>query len=240
MCTCSCDTPSRTEDPFAGWQRSLETLDLWQPFERLVAIRESSAACIRNIRQSERASVLGLGDDVARLYAHRAERDNIQTHRQIRAAGEGFRERMERSDWARLSAELRDLLAAPETRDLLAEHRERWTEAVFEADVSDADAGQMMEIWDEAATSLHQEGLDGLLGWTLERLDRWSDRFQAPDYGRGPNSPLTVARAACVAAVVAATLAALVACAYIPFCWCCLAPLIAWGASEGTKACARI
>lgn len=236
-CGCGGDRPT---DPQEGWRKSLETIDLWTPYERMLQARASSGACIANIKQAERAEVLGLGAEVANLYRGRAERENNQTLRLTHAAEEALRARRESPDWADLSAQLNDLISRPETQELIGEYRQRWVEILLETDVAADDAGQMLEIWDEASESLSGGGMDGLLDWTQHRLERNHEIFQAPEYGRGPNSPLTAAQAACVAAVVAATLAALIACAYIPFCWCCLAPLIAWGAEAATAACARL
>lgn len=236
----NCNCHSEQQDPTAGWRESLESINLWTPFERLLGTRGSVSACIRAIEKSERASTLGLGNDFAALYSGNAAREDRQVIRQLNTAKSAFQDRTSQPDWATLSGQLSQVINEPETRQTLDDFRERWIQILLDAEIAGDESGQMLQIWDDASSSLISGGMDGLIQWTTGRIDFHLDRRPAPEYGRAPNSPLTVARAACIAAVVAATLAALIACAYIPFCWCCLAPLIAWGADEGTKACNRI
>lgn len=238
MENCNC-TPA-SNDSYEGWRESLSTQDLWLPFERLLNARANVAQCIAAIKKSERANVLALGMDVEQLHARRASREDRQAIRQLNTARSAFMDRMAKSDWLDLVQQLNLLVQEPETQEMIADFRERYVETLLENDLSASKTGHMLSLWDEASDSLQNNGFDGLINWTIGRIDLHLANRAAPDYGRAPNSPLTVAAALCVAAVVAATLAALVACAYIPFCWCCLAPLIAWGADEATKACSRL
>lgn len=236
----NCNCHSQQEDPQAGWRESLESINLWTPFERLLGTRGAVSDCIAAIKMSERASTLGLGNDFVNLYAANAAREDRQVIRQLNTAKAAFQDRTSQPDWANLATQLSQVISEPETQQSLVDFRERWIQTLLNADMAGDESGQMRDIWDAASASLTNGGMDGLIQWVIGRIDYHLDHRPAPEYGRAPNSPLTVARAACIAAVVAATLAALIACAYIPFCWCCLAGLIAWGADEGTKACNRI
>lgn len=130
MKCCNCETSS--SDPHEGWQRSLETIDLWTPFERLFQSQTSAAICTASIRKSERAAALGLGHDVAALYQRKAERENAQVLRQLRTAIAAFEGRTAREDWPELSTRLTEDLNSPDTQDILTEFRERWIEILFE------------------------------------------------------------------------------------------------------------
>lgn len=235
----SCNCESKTKDPMAGFRESLESINLWAPFERLLNVRETVSTCISAIKKSERASTLGLGADVVNMYGAEAAREDRQVIRQLNTAKAAFQDRVAQPDWPDLTAQLNQLIQEPETQEMISDFKERYVQILLENDIEADKTGQMMSLWDDASYALTNMGPNGLIDWTITRIDMHLNGRSAPEYGRAPNSPLTVAQALCVAAVAAATLAALIACAYIPFCWCCLAGLIAWGAKMGTEACTR-
>lgn len=223
----------------AGFRESLESINLWSPFERLLNVRGTVSTCIEAMQKSERASTLGLGTDVVGMYAAEAAREDRQVIRQLNTAKAAFQDRVAQPDWADLTQQLNQLIQEPETIEMMGDFRERYIQILLENDIAADKTGQMLSLWDDATYALTNMGPNGLIDWTMARIDMHLNGRSAPEYGRAPNSPLTVAQAFCVAAVVAATIAALIACAYIPFCWCCLAGLIAYGAKRGTEACIR-
>jgi hypothetical protein len=192
---------------------------------------------VRSLHKADRAAVLGLGDDVVRLHRETGERWNRQARRQFQAVMDRIDARRGQDDWPgwvdRGRREFDERDGPQQVRDLVAETRN----TLLDMEVSAVVAEEMMGIVNRGAAALTGGGLDGIVSELRDVMERGLAAAEHPEMGRQPASPISEARAACVAVAWVAFAVAMGICSVITFCWCCAWPFIVAGLAIALTAC---
>lgn len=195
------------------------------------------AVSVRSLHKADRAGVLRLGDDVVRLHRDAAERWNRQARRQLRPVMDRIDARRRQDDWSDWNGRVRhaftDRDGPRQVEDLVAETRTM----LLDAEISAAVAQELMGIVERSAEALVGGGLDGIVGELRNVMERGLAAAEHPEMGRQPASPISTARAACVATAWIAFGVAIAVCSAIDFCWCCAWPFIVAGLAVALTAC---
>lgn len=219
---CLCTRRHEEEADDERMLTALDAIDFRHIAQQASAIPEVVTSAIRHLEKSERAEQLGLGADVATLFRQAAQRDNTQAVRQVRAVIARLDDRTSRDDWGDLVEGTRREFEERDGRALIEEARGRVQLGLFEMDgLSPQDAVETAALIDEALDRARDDGLNGVAGLLRQRLERGLQDLQSPNMGR-EHATLSRTQLLCIGIVSAVCTAAMIACAFIPACWCCL------------------
>ncbi len=97
-------------------------------------------------------------------------------------------------------------------RDRLKETRETFQDLVVGSEIAAAEAGELMQIWDEAQSALEQDGFDGVLNYGRDRAAEVRDKRKESNRGREAHSPLAWWKYAIIGGAIAVGVGAIIAC----------------------------
>jgi hypothetical protein len=215
---CDCTSKAVTDADRERVMRVYDIVDLRGVAEQTSGLASVIASAERHQQKSERALELGLGDELAALHSRAAERDFAQVERQCLALVAGIDERISRDDWSELAQAVDSAFADQGGPALLQESADRLRVEVFEMDgLSATNASTVVTLFDEALVRASEAGLDGAVRLLRERLEQ-----AIAGRPTAQLSPPTERQLICIAAETALCGIALVACMFIPFCWCCM------------------
>lgn len=214
----SCNCVGQTGSP--ELKKCLEAVDLWEPFERLLAARESSKSHLGTINKAERARALGLPKAIATSIDQRAARELAALARQLRGAREQLRATAKSKEWLERMKLIADQQASRQGVVLRKEHRESLIDGLLESDLSAVTVASALKVYDSVSETAHKRGIPGVLAWLDGELDREIKVLSAKRVTASPKRSAE-SIAACIGAVTAIYVVALAACAWVPFCWCC-------------------
>jgi hypothetical protein len=191
--------------------------------EETLSIRPVIADFRRALDKAGRAAALNLGDQVIQLQADDGERANRQARRQMRHLIERIDERMNRDDWPELSERSRVAFDERSGREVIADTGAHLRKFIYEHDAfRPDDAGKVIELWEQTAKRVVDEGLSGSMLLLRERLEGGLAALEGPETASQPLSPQPFdQRLLCVALVLGIFAVLITACFFIPFCWCC-------------------
>jgi hypothetical protein len=141
----------------------------------------------------------------------REERENAAGIRQMNRALESF-ERGRGQLNQKVRKQIDEALGSQGFKDRLAEARDEFYDLIADADISGAEAEEVVQMWDEAQATLEQEGFDGLLSRGQRMAREARDARERPNRGREPHSPLATWKYAIIAGTIVVGVAAIIAC----------------------------
>jgi hypothetical protein len=245
--SCSCGS---TDDVRArgAVQEALDHIGLGQAAARIDEMRASFSSADRWERKAERAAQAGLDDAIVALWRSQAQLDRRQALRRGRAAVAILDERLAREDWADTVRSLGREFAEHDGQGALDDARERITLLLVEQDVVPAE--RVRPILASLASRFSRPPDGGLNETVVNLRTVVVAQLQKQDGGNpddpGPTSPGGGYTNDCLAIATGVCEAAMIVCACIPSCWCCLwliivlAYLIAVCACAGRFDCVRI
>lgn len=177
-------------------------------------------------------AVIGSGDNFVEAEQAFREAGRMEAVRSDRAGGAAARAREERFNAAGIRQmeravaefqrakqldpavrqEIDRALGRPDFRDRLNETRETFQDLIVGSEIAAAEAGELMQIWDEAQTALEQEGFDGILNYGQARAAEVRDKRQEQNRGREAHSPLAWWKYAIIGGAIAVGVGAIIAC----------------------------
>lgn len=221
MCNSNCTDCSPLS--YEETSKSLEFLDLWLPFERLIGAQAPMQASLRHLRTADRAVTLGIGSETVGRYHRMAIRDHAQCTRQLEVAKAAFQDRLNDQNWLSKVRDLDPNMNTVEFQDQMAETRERVVEIIFDSGASGDRALEMLQTWDQATNAL-SGGIESMVQWVNLKIDGILQALNLPNEGANSGDVVLYSQAsvaACIAVAVGIAAAASAACYLIPFCWCC-------------------
>lgn len=193
-------------------------------------------------RKARRAESLGYADEVVQLYSGAAARESAQGLRQVDAVIARLDARIAEPDWSDLLVRTGDVFRERGGPAVIEEMKERFRMDLLELDSITPDlALAALEVANETFDAVTDQGLDGAIQRLRDALSGERRLFVAlVDAGAASRTPRAInqRQIACITVAVALAAVALVACMFIPYCWCCLTPLFAAILAVQLAACA--
>jgi hypothetical protein len=202
---------------------------------------DTMATAIRHLDKADRAAALGFGEDVVRQHRDAAVRWNRQAQQQFRTVIERIDDRTNQDDWAelveRFRTEFMNRNGPQQIQDLAAEAKQ----VLLDTDrLNGSDAAECAATIDRGTDVLIERGFPGIVGELRSAAESGLQATQHPEMGRQPASPISTARAVCIATAWGVALVAFGICLLVYLCWCCAWPFIALALGIATTACAFI
>jgi hypothetical protein len=235
---------------------SFEFLGIPQLAQRFNDICITASKANQAIERSERAKVLGLFDPTAdrSLLATRRYRDAAV--RSLRSTEAMIEEHLTMPQWKKALAIAQS--GDPRQGDpnqILDELGAEVRDQLLNSNLSPAVSGQILEIVDRSI-DVGRQGLEPTMDLVRQSLTEFAEQFQSGSIERrlvavqASDNMLgsqaldrdrdVPAYLLCTGAAVAVFIAGSIACAYIPFCWCCIFPLLLAGFLAWIEACENL
>jgi hypothetical protein len=197
-------------------------VDLDQAFARIESMRSSFYAARRWARKAERADQAGLGPAVAALHSKQGQLEINQALRQGRAAIAAIDDRLARKDWTGVVETLERNFVEHDGQDALDDARERIRLQLVELDFLPAeDIRPIVALIESRFARPPGGGLhDSIVNLRGALVAQMKPERPPGKGGKPTGEPGSTNDCAAVATAVAET--AMIVCACIPFCWCCL------------------
>lgn len=223
------DGPGLRAEAIAAMDRSFKFLGMPGSVSRFSQLCELKALAVRTAEKADRARVLGFPEAVVEQCRADAVRYRDLTVRGLRSLRATVSERLSSRDWQEFAAKLPESLPPgqevinprAQMDDLLAEARRQLLDSPLPA----GDAGETFETV-QRAIEAGRDGLTTALALVVEALAGLEEVLERDTFGREAASPSTAEYIACTLAATAFLIASGIGCSYIPFCWCCIFPLL--------------
>ena len=159
------------------------------------------------LRRNERAATLGSPVPPEASF----QRDFVIAGRQVQRARQALRTALQSDNWAEIRRSVNPAGAA--FGDALSEVRGLWVDGLLEADVTGATAEETVAVFDRISDELRGGGIDGLQAFVDDQLSEFDRILTADrDWGREAHSPLEWWQWLLLAALIASSIFAILAC----------------------------
>ncbi len=209
--------------------RSFEFFGLPGSVRRFADLCELKRRAVQAAEKAGRARELGSPEGAVDEIRSEAVRYRDMAVRGLRSLRTTLAARTESAEWAGFVDGLpASLPAGQEQPDLGAQMNDLLGEArrqLVEAPIPAGDAAETFDVVRRVAGT-GRDGLNAVMGLLIEALAGLEEVLQRDSFGREPASPSTAEYIACTLAATAFLVAAGIGCSYIPWCWCCIFPLL--------------
>jgi hypothetical protein len=183
-------------------------------------------------RQGGRLEAVGADAARVNVTKEREERFNRAGIRQMERALAELERAPDKLD-SDTRRQIRESTGTPEFRDRLRESQALFKDNLVSADISGAEAEEVVGLWNEAQTALEEGGFDELLARGREMAQQAREARERPNKGREPHSPLAIWKYAIIAGAIVVGVAAVIACFIWFACSWVVALLGFWGTAGG-------
>lgn len=192
-------------------RRGLEQMGLGEIAQAFVGAGSDFVEAEQVFRQRGRLQAIRADNARVESLQGREERENAAGIRQMNRALEAF-ERGRGQLNREVRQQIDQAIGSQGFRERLAEARDEFYDLIADADISGAEAEEVIQMWDEAQATLEQEGFDGLLNRGQRMAKEVRDARERPNRGREPHSPLATWKYAIIAGTIVVGVAAVIAC----------------------------
>jgi hypothetical protein len=241
---CSCSEP-HTADHSHKANEVLASVGMKEVVEQGHGALEEAGRALEHLNRSERAVSLGFGSEVASIHADAAMRSNERAQEQIRTVIARIDHVLEGDDWDGHVKRVRKAFKEHDGTRKLVALRADVRLHLLEADSSlSANVAELTLASLDGAIKAASEGdLNQVVAHMRGIMDAALRGFESPEMGRqsianglledergdgigGASTGWCVALAACIAWAWSSFFFTVIVCMAIPFCWCCISPLI--------------
>jgi hypothetical protein len=206
---------------------------------------EEAGRALQHLNRSERAASLGFGSEVASIHADAAARSNQRAQEQVRTVIARIDHVVQGDDWTAQAERIRRAFKERDGALMLVALRADVRLHLLEGDpgVNASAAELTLASLDGAVKSASEGDLNRMVGHMREVMQAALRGFESPEMGRqsighglledergdgvgGGSTGWCIALAACIAWAWSSSVFSVACCAAIPFCWCCLTPII--------------
>jgi hypothetical protein len=238
--SCRCARERSPRDIVEAMDRSYEFLGIPGVARRYQDVCLVKGKAIQAIERSDRARALGFDAALAEGFQSQAIRYRTAAVRSMRSLRIMIDDRLQQPEWREFLGGLQlQAEVGGDPSQLMDELLTEARDQLLASELPPADAAEVYEVVQSGA-EIGRSGLEPALQALSRSLADFEEVLQRDTFGREQASPSTAEYIACTVAAVAAFIAAGVGCSYIPFCWCCIFPLLLLGFLAWIAACEGI